>query len=383
MIDQQTPDVQLTVDGQSFGGWLDVDITRSLRQAASSFVLKLTDRWAVGQVPWHFMPGVAVTVSVDGAQLVNGHVDIVEASIESNKHALTITGRSLTADLVDCAALVPGGQFKGADIASIARALTAPFGISVEAPDAGAVFADVQVRQGESCFALIERLARLRGLLVTDTPAGGLRLVNVDGLGDAARSAHGVREGGNMLTGDVQLDWSRRFSEYIIKAQQAGSDVVNGEGSSAVKARVTDDRVTRYRPYMRVAEAGGDLFTARQRARWAAKTAAARALSATLMVQGWYAEEGPLWEPGRAVAAVAPTLGLDHQLIAETVNFSIDAENGTTTTLGLVPAAALTPEPEKPGSASGKGSNTASGTVPDVASKLEYDWGGLGGIKDG
>lgn len=369
-------EIELGVDGRSYAGWEEVTLRRSLREAAASFSLRLTDRWAADQIPWRILPGARVTVSAAGQLVMTGHVDAVDAALGARTHRLAVTGRSLTADLVDCAALVSGGQFQGYSIANVARALAAPFQIPVDAPSPGAAFADVQINQGETCFQLLERLARVRGLLVTDTPSGALRLVDAAAFGGPA---YAVQEGHNLLDATVSQDWSQRFSEYVVKAQHAGSDTLSGAAAAGISARVTDSRVTRHRPWMKVAESQADGAAARQRARWQAKTAAGRALATHLEVQGWFAAPGVIWDAGLRVAAVVPTLGLDRVLIAESITLK-KGPGGSVARIDAVPAEALTPEPAAPAA---RGAGTATGAGPDVAGRLEWDWGDMTSIEDG
>lgn len=333
----------LQIAGQRYGGWKTLSVSRSLRDAAAVFSVTLSERWAGRETALPIRPGSACVLDLDGEVVVSGHVDVYAPSFSGGEHNVTAEGRSKTADIVDCAAVVSGGQFKNYDAGQVARALAAPFGIAVETVgDLGAAFPDVQVQQGETCFALIERLARMRGLLVTDDASGRLLIGRLETLD--TRPAVALRQGKEIIAASLRLDWSQRFSTYRVKAQRAGTDEAFGEAAAAVEAEATDPDVLRYRPWLEVAETSSDEGDALRRAKWQASTAAARATSIDVTVQGWRSEDGALWASGRRVNIEAPALSVSRDLVVDRVEFQA-GENGTVTQLVAVPAAALQPEP--------------------------------------
>src|SRR5262249_41144636 len=132
---------------------------------------------------------------------------------------------------------------------------------------------DVQVQQGETAYALLERLARLQGLLLTDTAAGNLALTRVG----TRRAVAALIQGDNILGASAEIDASQRHSQYIVKGQRANTDdridrkgtpggVPSGDqkGTAAgdtVRATIgaaLDQIVGRYRPWLMTAEMQAD-----------------------------------------------------------------------------------------------------------------------------
>lgn len=344
--------IELLVGGQRYSGWTEARVTRGLERASADFDLAVTEAWPGREQPWVIAPGASARLLVDGEPVIDGWVDSYVPSFGADSHAVRVAGRSRTADLIDCSALVAGGQFRGYDLGQIARALAAPFGVPVRVEaDLGAPFPDLQLQQGESCFEVIERLAALRGLLVTDGADGALVITRAGGARAAVRLATGP--GGTVLAASATLSDAQRHSDYVVKAQQAGSDQIFGDGAAAVLGGAKDPGVKRYRPLLIVAEAQADGASARDRALWEAKTRAAKATSARITVQGWRQQQGgPLWQPNQRVAVSVPWLGLDRELLVVEVSYMLD-DGGTRCELSLSPPEALTPEPPAPGSETG------------------------------
>src|SRR5262245_16365764 len=115
-------------------------------------------------------------------------------------------------------------RLKGLTLAQIAERVTKPFGVMVVVPaPAGAPLPDVQIQQGETVHALIERLARAAGLLVTDDAQGRLVLTRA-GYGPRTRAAGALVQGQNILAAAAELDTSAVFSEYEVKAHNPPPD---------------------------------------------------------------------------------------------------------------------------------------------------------------
>jgi prophage tail gpP-like protein len=204
----------LLLDGERFGGWKTVNVTRSLERASASFELSVSSR-----EPWPIYTGAACEVYVDDDLLVTGWVDAYRPGCSASEHRIEVTGRSKTCDFVDSSVTIDGGQLRGMTVRQVAEVLAEPFGLAIVAEHEGEVVPEVQVQQSETCFKLVERLARLQELLVTDDAEGRLVLTRA---GDK-RSQTALRFGVNVKDAQADLDDSERFSHYIVKAQRPGN----------------------------------------------------------------------------------------------------------------------------------------------------------------
>lgn len=337
--------IDLRIGGLSHMGWKSARITRSLQRAAADFELTVSEKWPGEGTAPTIRTGALCEVYMDGRRMVTGYVDDVSPRYSATEHVVTFRGRSKTADLVDSSVITTPTQWKGARMQTIVDALVAPFGLTVVySAGAGEVFNDFTIQQSETVFAAIERMCRMRGLLVSDNEAGNLVITRVG----SARSQGAIRnrrgdERNNVLSGEGHFSDRDRFSEYIVKGQSAGTDEWFGASAAQVKARVTDTNVARHRPMLVIAESQVDPDKARDRAKWERATRAGMAVGMAFTVQGWTQAPGAgHWRVNERVSVADDFLHVGGEyLIAETT-FEI-GDSGSITKLRVGPPDAFEP----------------------------------------
>lgn len=324
--------VELKVNGRLYGGWEQVSIQRGIEQIAGAFTLSVTDRWntEAGQKAFEIKPGQTCEVWVDGQIVITGYIDETEPAYDATSHAITVTGRDKTGDLVDCGAIYKSGHWINKTIAQIAQDLIAPFGIGLKVQaDIGAPLPVFAIQEGASVFEELERAARMRALLLVSDGQGNLVLTRA---GTDRAGAH-LLEGGNILRASGMLSWKDRFSHYIVKGQRTGNDHAFAATVAQQQEAVKDATINRYRPLVLLAEDQDGNATLRQRAEWERNVRAGRGTRATVTVQGWQAN-GKLWQPNTLTRLQSPRLAADLDLLIVSVNYTLD-DSGALTVLDL------------------------------------------------
>lgn len=331
------PDLQLIVGGKVHAGWSQIRVSTSLETIAGDFDLGVSERWSQTIPPMEVRAQDKCSVRLGGADLITGFIDRAAISYDAHQHSVSVSGRDATADMVDCCAQHSQGEWLNADLGQIARDLASPFGIKVVvAGDIGEPFARWEEEPGETAFECLERAARQRGVRLLSDGLGNL----VIGMSPATLSGVALIEGENLLSCEVANDASQRFSDYIVKGQRPGDDDTNGAQAAQVRATAKDPGVTRYRPLVVVCEDQGDIASFQKRAQWEASVRAARALTATVRVQGWMHGNG-VWRPNTLVRLQSPTARMDRTLLVRDVHLSVDG-TGTFSELVLTPPEAYT-----------------------------------------
>lgn len=353
MMDIEQQLASIRIGGEAYGGWKTVEVTRAYDAAASSFSLAVIDTWAAMQGrTWPIKLFDECTVWLAGKKVITGYVDRVEPAYDANKRGIQIGGRSKTQDLVDCSAVVKGGQFKKAKLDQIANQVCKPFGIKVKVgADLGAIFRQVQVEPGATAFRTLDDLARSRGVVLQDDPDGNLVITEAQ-QGDAVAQ---LVEGDNIFAGHAALSAQERHSEITGKGQIWGDDETNGPDASEVADQVKDDSVPRYRPLLVTPEKPLTPKDLRNRLEFERAVRAGDGLVADITVLGWLDPAGKLWTPGDAVHVKSPALYLDRKLYIKQVTFS-QGQGPTSTKLQLVPFSALS---KKGGDSKGDGDGNA------------------------
>lgn len=324
-------DLVLTVDGQRYAGWMGLRLSRGVEQVAGGFELTLTERFDGLTTPRPIRAGQKASVSIDGQRVIQGWIDVVAPSYDATSHTLGVSGRDATGDLVDCAAICKAGSYSGRTLAQIAKDLCAPFKVAVIVQaDVGAPFADWRIEPGETVIDNLDRAARYRGVLLMSDGQGNLVITQPGEL----KAPAALELGKNIEQAAGHSSLQQRFAEYIVKAQQAGTDMMFGEAAAAPTARALDAAIGRYRPTVIIAEDQANAGSCKTRAQWQRSIAAARGNQVVYTVSGWLAN-GQLWQPNALVDVHDRFLGIDETRLISQVDFSLD-EQGERTELTVV-----------------------------------------------
>lgn len=342
-------------DGEILEGWEELRVSRAVDELAGKFVLLFPEIEPLAPLERKLLRGESLELRVDGELALAGVIVRRVKAYNGTTNAVTVTGRDLVGDLDECSAANEPGQWNGARIATIAREILEPFpglrfreDLSVATLGSVTTFA---LNTGETAFAALERLARMRGLLLASDLAGGIYFTT-PGLELAPVS---LERGVNVLEGSVEEDETGRFSRYIIHGAgptPAYWDVGLGPGQS-FRVESADAGVTRYRPLVLHSEETAGEAELRARCDFEASVRAARALRVVYALPGWRLD-GHLWRPGQRVPVWDPILeiggesGIPAELVVGSVDWSRSATGGSRTILELYRPGAFAPEPPEP-----------------------------------
>jgi prophage tail gpP-like protein len=329
-------DVRLRIGASDYGGWKSISVRRSLDTLADSFDLTLTDRWSADAARRPVRLGETCEVWIGEEKLITGYVDEVRPRYDAKQRSLTVSGRSKTADLVDCAlpaSVSAPAQKNRQTLPELASALAKPFAIKVVSEVTGLPKIDRTVTEpGQTAFEIIEVKARTAAVMLLSNPDGNLVITR-------ASDEHintPLILGENILEADGEFSQRERFSHYHFVGQQADwGNNIGAAGSAHVKGQA-EDVAMRYRPTTVVAEGAGNTADMRRRAEWQRNVSYGRSRQANYSVNDWRHSDG-LWAPNRLVQVFDEWMGFDGEwLMIGTAEFVHD-ERGQRTRLTVMP----------------------------------------------
>ncbi len=331
--------IELYIGGSIFSGWLTVSVRRSLEHLAGSFELGLM--LPGERIPSALRTGQSLTLRINGQTVISGWLDQVSQRISATRHQISISGRDKTGDLVDCAAIHPGSQWRNRTLAQIAADLCAPFGIAVRwqvnDDTAARPFSSFTLENSETVADALTRAARHRGVLVTSNADGDLVFTQA-----GSQQTDRLVLGDNLLDADYNTDWRGRYSEYRVRGHGRGGGK-RGDSESAARLAapvgvISDEQIGRYRPKIILADQQTDITGARQRALREMRRAIARSERFSATVRGWFRDDGRLWDVNLLTGVSALRFGIEQtELLVCQVEFLLDEHNGEVTRLVLAP----------------------------------------------
>ncbi|HBP4732231.1 TPA: baseplate protein [Escherichia coli] len=331
--------VTLRTDGRLFTGWTSVSVTRSIESVAGYFELGVNV--PPGTDLSGLAPGKAFTLEIGGQIVCTGYIDSRRRQMTADSMKITVAGRDKTADLIDCAAVYSGGQWKNRTLEQIARDLCAPYGVTVRwelsDKESSAVFPGFTLDHSETVYEALVRASRARGVLMTSNAAGELVFSRA-----ASTATDELVLGENLLTLDFEEDFRDRFSEYTVKGYActngAEGDDIDAKSIVSRKGTATDSDVTRYRPMIIIADSKITAKDAQARALREQRRRLAKSITFEAEIDGWTRKDGQLWMPNLLVTIDASKYAIKTtELLVSKVNLILNDQDGLKTRVSLSP----------------------------------------------
>jgi prophage tail gpP-like protein len=347
----------LEVDGTPYDFFTNAQVSVRLDAIARQFSFGAT---ASSGLVLPFRGGEACRVLDGEDALLNGHIERLDIDYGATRHAIAVSGRDKCGDVVD-SALTATGDFKPPiTLKRVVQKALADIGASITVIDNAGTESFkkssdlVAPEPGQNAFEFIEALARKRQVLLTSNGDGALVLTRAA----TTRSTGALQnkagaDDNNILASSSSYDGTGRFRTYTMAAQ--GSPLAlqdaGGMGSQATDqaAAITDSDIRTGRQFVLQPETAMVRTDALARAKWEANLRKARGRLYSATVQGFRTYPGgPLWEVNTVVPVVDDFAGIYGDMLISGVSYAQDEQQGSTTTLTLVPTNAYTLELNEP-----------------------------------
>jgi prophage tail gpP-like protein len=286
--------------GVSYSAWTRIEVERTWGSFYTTADFEAIEPSAIGQAitAAQIMPGTAVTITLGGQLAVTGQAYLRAVAYDKEAHDVKIgvygTGNAAMNTTVTNAP----GEYKNQTLQQIASAVLVPVGITpiVIGPNGAKLFALVHEQPGELRGAMLERLARMRGMQITDDQHGN---VIFNQLSSTVGTAATFVEGGNIVRGRIIMQAPYGSAMIAVEGQDVGGSSTNMAGvlASQPSASAAGINIFQNPPKNRtvVAEHPGDTIDMQMRLGHQLTLEGLTILEATLTVSGWFAPSGQLW----------------------------------------------------------------------------------------
>ena len=367
----ETRRIALRIDGQVLDRWIKVDLCHDLSELAASFELTMRDD-VRAQTAWPWCSragdatfldwGARAEILIDGEPWLIGWIDDVLPEAGGQGGMVTIIGRDVTGDLVDCPPDPRGKhEYRKIKLEELAKKLCEPFGIEVRCDvDTGPPIDKATVEAGETVISILGKYAKQKAVLITTDRVGTL-VITRSGKEDAADD---IMFPGNVVRSRVAFSARERFSDYFVKGQSEKNggrrpekaalsvddepgdeppeqpepasdsplDKPGGAGAH-VMGHAKDEEVTRWRPHIAMARTQAKDVDAQTQAEWEMRTRRAKGDKLDYRYAGLTAGPDQLpWKSNTKAFVQDDYAGLNREMLLAGVRLSYD-ERGESTNL--------------------------------------------------
>jgi prophage tail gpP-like protein len=329
----------VVVNDRQFNNWESVYIQQRWAEAFPIFKFTTADIVEVPPKDWQtlqFKPRDTCSIYLGGLLAISGFITTRQTSYDAENHQVQLEGVGLTWFAARASILHPTGNFDGKTFEEVADEVIGPTGVGickVGTLDA-TPFERLSSEVGETVWDFLERIARVRGIVLGSDHLGNFLLIGNHWF----TPTDSVVEGVNIKRMNAIIHVGDIFSEYRVRGQSAASDPQFGPQASEQESQPVPGTSVRYSPLLVPAEqpvwGQGELdMRAQHEAVWHEGTE----IQVTVVVQGWMRPSGGLWRPGQDVWVRSPMAMLDMVMKVQMITFTQDRASGTLTTLDLVP----------------------------------------------
>lgn len=358
-------EIYLKANKKKYSGWKSISVSKSLGSICGTFQCTYAERYTrkagpggiVRKVLWDLDIGSYVEIYAGGQPVMNGIAEQFTNSYGPTSHVLSIQGRSMLADLVDCSKVWGENEFLNIDILNMCEHLLWAWNdqkprLWVEAStripqNFFDLFPKITIQQGDTIFSAISKMCKQRGIipisygdetLILTTPGD---TTSKDALiSGTPEKAYWRDIGHTIQKGSINENNVDRFREYVVKGQGGGHDPASSDsGLSAITGPTGfafDYGISRVKPTVLMIEDPANAAECKRRAGWESMNRAGKSRKYSYTIQGWTQRNGNPWQPNMLVQVKDEIGGVDGMYLIDGLRQIYSENSGSRTTLSLV-----------------------------------------------
>jgi prophage tail gpP-like protein len=332
----------VTAGGQKYDIWETVECTHSVDDVIDHAMLTVAENSTGAKKisDLKLKPGDRASVTLAGQKVLDGLVYLRQAAFDGPSHAVQIGIVSLSQAVTVSTVKAKPGQYINQTLQQIGSAVFGEEGISLTLKsDASEPFPRVSVHVGESKFAFIERLSRMRNIHLVDDGSNGI----VGFRGPMGFAGSVLQEGRNIKRARLLLKINEYTEDIDIFGQDAGNDTSGANSNVKGSAKANGPPIGRYTGL--IAEEMGSKLAMQLRSNHEADWKNYSEVDGDVTTQGWLDDQGSLWWNSRekVIAVISPMLIPQDQMafMIKGIVHRQNSTDGTTTDILLCRADGL------------------------------------------
>ena len=333
--------VKVKVNDKTFELFKQIDVSSSIDNVLNEAQIVVTEQANNNSF---IKIGDMIKIYLDDVISFTGYADLMSDSEDNESHDIVFRLRDKACDLIDstvpnnCKNLVGVKKLKDLiekAIKGLSLDLTVTDNSNTELNDtqkAGEV--------GQNCGDFLTTYARVNQCILNTDPQGNIIIRSFN---DKLKTMLLNKKNGknnNILSSNIDIDFSQRFYKYIVRSQGNLSDDTT---YASVKGEAIDDGVRKTRVFEKIAEKPMTKAECDQAAKETANLNRIRGFNYECTVVG-FSGNGELWEVGKLVKVEDDFKGIDGWFLIKNVDYAY-SENGEITKIILTYQDAYKKEP--------------------------------------
>lgn len=341
--------VTILVDGVKYSGFTSAVINISFLEATGLSTIYATKSNSES-ISYPIKVQSSVQVLVNDIPVITGFVDRLISKLSSTQEEISITTRDSIADLIDSTiSSVQSVQINTPiSLQKICELILKKLNINVEVVDK-TTSKDFEKNEiivpqlKQTGFDFLEYYAQRRQAILRASGDGNILL----DIGSKNKLNTTLELGKNILRRTLILDYSARYHTYILESQQNSQfydfSIPESKASALPKlnklvAVATDSEIRPSRQYCFIPNTTYNKESAQDRVNWEANIRRVKSLSYVCVVQGFAPDNDPgtIWSVNNIVSVVDTTSDINQDMLIDKVEYKLDLDSGSTTTLTLI-----------------------------------------------
>ena len=282
---------------------------------------------------FQFGPGDPVAIYLGNQLVVDGFLELRQVGFDADRHAVELMGVNVTAPMFRSSVDTLTGSFDDMSWEQIALKVISPYDVGLKI--VGALnplhFVKLSNQPGEMIWDFLERIARPRGILLSNDSFSNVLAVGTHG----GPTINSLIEGKNIKRCSAIFHQEHNYTVLTSIGQSVGTDGHSGSATSDMAASWSGSGYIRSKLIIPAESMVWGVNELSDRARWEAMWLSAERIRVFITVSGWYRTPKDLWWILDEVFVRSAMIPMEAVMKIQAVTFKQDDRNGTETEIEL------------------------------------------------